>query len=309
MHAIRLHARDIESLRYEEAPTPWPGPGEVLVRVRAAAVTPTELQWVPTWTTRDGGPRPLPIIPGHEFSGEVVAVGDGVVSPGVGEDVYGINDWFGEGSQAEFCVARADQIACKPVSLDHAHTAVIPISALTAWQGLFERGNLVAGQHVLIHGGAGGVGSFAVQFAHRRGARVTATASGNNLEFVRNLGADDVIDYRAERFEDRVRGVDMVFDTVGGDTLQRSWPVLRPGGRLVTVAASEEHSRDDRIRTAFFVVEPRRGELEEIARWIDRNEIRPIVGAAFPLAEALHAYRHKPRHGKVVLWGGQAECR
>ena len=239
MKAIRLHAGGgPESLRFEDAPAPRPGPGEVLVRVRAAAVTPTELLWVPTWATRDGGPRPLPVIPGHEFSGEVAALGEGVTAVGVGEPVYGMNDWFGDGAQAEFCLARPADVARKPASVDHAHAAVTPISALTAWQGLFERARLAAGQHVLIHGAAGGVGGFAVQLARWRGARVTATAAAGNLDFVRGLGADMVIDYRAERFELRVRGVDVVFDTVGGDTLRRSWEVLRPGGRLVTIAAT-----------------------------------------------------------------------
>jgi NADPH:quinone reductase-like Zn-dependent oxidoreductase len=236
----------------------------------------------------------------------VAALGEGVTAVGVGEAVYGINDWFGDGAQAEFCLARPAGIARKSASVDHAHAAVTPISALTTWQGLFERARLAAGQLVLIHGAAGGVGVFAVQLARRRGARVTATAAAGNLDFVRGLGADDVIDYRAERFEERVRGVDVVFDTVGGDTLRRSWDVLRPGGRLVTIAASEEESQDERIRAAFFIVEPRQAELEEVARLIDAGEVRPVVGAEFPLADALLAYRHKPARGKVALRVGDA---
>jgi NADPH:quinone reductase-like Zn-dependent oxidoreductase len=302
MKAIRLHARGgPESLRFEDAPTPRPGAGEVLVRVRAAAITPTELLWAPTWATRDGGPRPLPVIPGHEFSGEVAALGEGVTAIGVGEPVYGMNDWFGDGAQAEYCLARAADFARKPASIDHAHAAVTPISALTAWQGLFERARLAAGQHVLIHGGAGGVGVFAVQLARWRGARVAATARAGNLDFVRGLGADEVIDYRAERFEDVVWDVDVVFDTVGGETLERSWGVLKPGGRLVTVAVSGERTTHERVRAAYFIVEPRRAELEEVARLIDGGEVRPVVGAEFPLADALLAYRHKPARGKVVL--------
>jgi NADPH:quinone reductase-like Zn-dependent oxidoreductase len=245
------------------------------------------------------------VIRGHEFSREVAALGEGVRAVGVGEAVYGMNDWFGDGAQAEYCLARA-AVARKPASVDHAHAAVTPISALTAWQGLFERARLAAGQHVLIHGAAGGVGGFAVQLARWRGARVTATAAADNLDFVRGLGVDEVIDYRAERFEERVRGVDAVFDTVGGDTLRRSWGVLKPGGRLVTIAASEEGSQDERTRAAFFIVEPRRAELEEVARLIDGGEVRPVVGAEFPLADALLAYRHKPARGKVVLRVGDA---
>lgn len=218
MNAIRLHLRGgPEALVYEEAPLPRAGEGELLVRVHAAAVTPTELEWAPTWTTQAGGPRPFPVIPGHEFSGEVRAVGPGVTDLVEGAAIFGMNDWFRDGAQAGYCVARAADVAAKPRSLDHVAAAVTPISALTAWQGLIERAGLAAGERVLIHGAAGGVGLFAVQLARWRGARVIGTASGHNLEFVRSLGAEQVIDYRAERFEDVVRQADVVFDTVGGE--------------------------------------------------------------------------------------------
>src|SRR5512135_3311532 len=302
MKAIRLHARGgPEAFAYEEAPQPHAGEGEVLVRVHAAGVIQTELSWVPTWTTRAGKPRPLPVIPGHEFSGEVAALGAGVKDAGVGDLVYGLNDWYRDGASAEFCVARVADIAGKPTSIDHVQAAATPISALTAWQGLVERAGLAAGQRVLIHGAAGGVGTLAVQLARWRGARVTATASEANLDFVHSLGADEVIDYRAERFEDVARHVDVVFDTVGGETLERSWGVLKPGGRLVTVAASGEQTTDERIRAAYFIVEPNRTQLAEIARLIDEGALRPVLGGVFPLAEARQAYQHKPARGKVVL--------
>ena len=302
MKAIRLHARGgPEAFAYEEAPQPHAGEGEVLVRVHAAGVIHTELSWVPTWTTRAGEPRPLPVIPGHEFSGEIAALGAGVRNMGVGDLVYGLNDWYRDGAWADYCVARVADFAPKPAGVDHVHAAATPISALTAWQGLVERAGLAAGQRVLIHGAAGGVGTFAVQFARRRGARVTGTASAANIDFVRSLGADEVIDYRAERFEDVVRDVDVVFDTVGGETLERSWGVLKPGGRLVTVAASGERTTDERIRAAYFIVEPSRTQLAEIAQLIDGGALRPVVGAVFPLAEARQAYQHRPSHGKVVL--------
>jgi NADPH:quinone reductase-like Zn-dependent oxidoreductase len=302
MKAVLQHAYSgPESLRFEDAPKPSPRAGEVLIRVRAAGVTPTELLWLPSRTTQSGTPRPLPFIPGHEFSGEVVALADGVSEFGVGEEVYGMNDWFGDGAQAEYCLARVTDIARRPTSVDHVHAAVTPISALTAWQGLFDRARIEAGQHVLIHGAAGGVGSFAVQLAHQRGVRVTATVSAANVGVARELGADEVVDYRAERFEERVHEVDAVFDTVGGDTLRRSWNVLKPSGRLVTIAATEEDSRDERTRAAFFIVEPRRAELEQTARLIDSGEVRPIVGAEFPLADAILAYQTKPVRGKVAL--------
>src|SRR5262249_43045027 len=160
--------------------------------------------------------------------------------------------------QAEYCLARAADVAPKPASVDHVHAATVPISALTAWQGLIERAGLTAGQRVLIHGAAGGVGVFAVQLARWRGAKVRATASAANRDFVRGLGADEVIDYRAQRFDEVVRDVDVVFDAVGGETLARSWGVLRPGGKLVTIAASEERTQDERTREAFFIVEANR---------------------------------------------------
>ena len=302
MNAIQLNSRGgPEALAYGPAAVPRPGAGEILVRVRAGAVTPTELLWVPTWTTRAGEPRPFPIIPGHEFSGEVHGVGPGVNDVAVGEAVFGMNDWFGDGAQAEFCVARTVDVAPKPKSVDHVTAAVVPISALTAWQGLVERAKLARGERVLIHGAAGSVGLFAVQLARGIGAYVIATASEHNVEFARGLGADEVIDYRARPFEDAATGVDVVFDTVGGDTLARSWPILRPGGRMVTIAADAEHTSEQRVKDAFFIVEPNREQLSRIARMIDAGELRPVVGAAFPLAEARRAYAHKPVRGKVVL--------
>jgi NADPH:quinone reductase-like Zn-dependent oxidoreductase len=303
MDAICLRARGgPEALRREELPAPRPGPGEVLVRVRAAAVTPTEFEWVPTWTARSGEPRAFPVVPGHEFSGVVEAVDAGVDDLVVGDEVYGINDWFGDGAQAELCVARAIDVARKPTSIDHVSAAATPISALTAWQGLFERASLAAGERVLIHGAAGGVGLFAVQLARAKGAHVIATASAHNLEFARELGAHEAIDYRAARFEDVVGPtIDVVFDAVGDDTLDRSWSVLGSRGRLVTVATSAESSAEQRVKDAFFIVEPRRDELEIIAATIDAGELRVFVGAVFPFRDAIAAYRHKPRRGKVVL--------
>jgi NADPH:quinone reductase-like Zn-dependent oxidoreductase len=302
MLAVSLRSRGgPEGLTSEDLPAPQPGPREVLVRVHAAGVTPSELSWAPTWTTRDGSPRSFPVIPGHEFSGEIAALGAGVSGLAVGDRVYGMNDWFSGGAQAEFCVTPADWVAPMPRSLGHEAAAVTPISALTAWQGLVERCGVAAGQRVLIHGGAGAVGGFAVQLARSRGARVAATASAHNLDFVRGLGADEVIDYRAVPFEEVLRDVDAVFDTVGGKTLAESWGVLRSGGKLVTIAASGEVATDERTKKAFFVVEANRSQLIEVARLIDAGTLRPEVDGVFPLAEARAAYRHKPRRGKAVL--------
>ena len=302
MRAVCLRSRTgPEGFTCEERPRPEPKAGEVLVRVHASGVTPTELTWVPTWMTRAGAPRSFPVIPGHEFSGEVDALGAGVAGLSVGDLVYGMNDWFGDGAQADFCVATADWVAPKPASVGHDAAAVTPISALTAWQGLIERCGITKGQRVLIHGGSGAVGGFGVQIAKWRGARVIATASGHNLEYARSLGADEVIDYRVSKFEDTVRDVDAVFDTVGGETLARSWGVLKPGGKLVTVAAAGEVATDERTKQAFFIVETSRAQLVEVARLIDAGTLRPDVDGTFLLADARAAYEYKPRRGKAVL--------
>jgi NADPH:quinone reductase-like Zn-dependent oxidoreductase len=302
MNAVYFNTRGgPEALVYGAATMPVAGEGEIVVRVRGAAVTPTELLWLPTWTTRAGKPRPFPIIPGHEFSGEVHALGPGVKDVAVDDAVFGMNDWFGDGAQAEFCVARSGDVAPKPTSIDHVTAAVVPISALTAWQGLVERAKLTRGERVLVHGAAGNVGLFAVQIAHGFGAHVIATASGHDLEFVRGLGADEVIDYRARSFEDAVTAIDVVFDTVGGDTLARSWSVLRPGGTMVTIAADAEHTREQQVKDAFFIVEPNREQLTQIARMIDAGKLQVFVGATFPLQEASQAYARKPVRGKNVL--------
>ena len=254
-----------ESLVLGEIPRSGPRKGEVLVHVHATAVMPTELQWFPTFNLQSGESRPFPIVLGHEFSGVVESVGADVSSVTVGERVFGINDWFTNGAQAEYCVAAASALARKPASLDHVQSAVVPISALTAWQGLFEKLKLERGQHVLIHGAAGAVGTFAVQLARWRGAHVIATASAANVDFVRTLGAEQVIDYRATRFEDVVQDVDAVFDVVGGDTLDRSWGVLKKGGKLVTVASTSEGNVEQRVRDAFMLVRADGSQLTQIA--------------------------------------------
>src|SRR5438132_462899 len=187
MKAICLRARDgPEALAYDEAQQPRPGEGEVLVRVHAAGVIHTELSWLPTWTNRAGEPRPLPVIPGHEFSGEIAAVGAGVRDAGVGDLVYGLNDWYRDGASAEYCVARIADIAYKPTSVDHVHAAATPISALTTWQGLVDRAGLAAGQRVLIHGAAGARSAQSLAPCSRspkRGRRISTSLSAARLSY------------------------------------------------------------------------------------------------------------------------------
>lgn len=302
MKAIRLHqVGGPESLYCEEAPKPSPKDNQVLVRVHATAITPTEFAWHPTFHTSEGGARPFPVILGHEFSGVVDAIGPACVGVKVGDPVYGLNDWFIDGAQADYCLTVPANLAPKPASLDHTRAAVVPISALTAWQALIERAKLSQGQRVLVHGAAGGVGSFAVQVACHKGAHVIATASAANADFVMALGADEVIDYRTTPFEAVVRDVDMVLDTVGGETRDRSWGTLKKSGRLVTIAADAERLTQPRVRDAFFIVEPNRNQLIEIARLIDAGVIRPIVGAVFSMEHFRQAYDQKPIRGKHVL--------
>jgi NADPH:quinone reductase-like Zn-dependent oxidoreductase len=302
MIAIRLHqVGGSETLLYEDAPKPSPKDNQVLVRVYATAITPTEFAWYPTFHTPDGATRPFPIILGHEFSGVVDVIGPACMGVQVGDPVYGLSDWFINGAQADYCLTVPANIAPKPDSLDHTQAAVVPISALTAWQALIVRAQLAEGERVLVHGAAGGVGSFAVQVARHKKAHVIATASKTNADVVMTLGADEVIDYQSTPFETVVRDVAVVFDTVGGDTRDRSWGILSKGGRLVTIAADAERFTQPRVRDAFFIVEPNRVQLIEIARLIDAGVIRPIVGAVFAMENFRQAYDQKPVRGKHVL--------
>ena len=303
MRAIRLHqVGGPESLRDEDAPKPSPNGNQILVQVSATAITPTEFEWHPTFHTLDGGARPFPIILGHEFSGVVAAIGPDCDGVRIGDAVYGLNDWFSDGAQAEYCLTVPGNLAPKPITLVDSLAAAVPISALTAWQALVDRAQLSEGQRVLIHGAAGGVGSFAVQLARYKKAHVIATASADNGNFVTALGADEVIDYRTTPFETVVRDVDVVLDTVGGETRNRSWGVLRKGGRLVTIAADSERFSDPRVRDNFFIVEPNRIQLIEISRLIDTGVMRPVVGAVFPMEDVHQAYKQKPQRGKHVLY-------
>jgi NADPH:quinone reductase-like Zn-dependent oxidoreductase len=285
-------------------PQPQPGEGELLIRVRATGVTPTELLWYPTTHTKQGGARTR-AVPGHEFSGIIAAVGKGADGFNVGDEIYGMSDWFVDGATAEFCLTQPQNIALKPKSLTHELAATVPIGALTAWQGLFDRAKMQSGERVLIHGAAGAVGLFVVQLAHLRGAYVIATASAGNAEFVKQLGADEVIDYETSRFEDQVENVGIVFDAVGGETLDRSWAVLKPGGRIVTIAADSEVTGDQRVKEAYFIVEPNQEQLLEVAKLLDAGSLKAFVSAVVPLEEASTAYsravRDKRGYGKVVV--------
>jgi len=306
MHALHAYATsDPSRLVLEDAPVPTLGPDDVMIRVHASGVSPGELDWPTAWLHHDGTPRTPPIVPGHEVAGVVDAVGPASVGLGVGDDVFGYIDVRRDGADAEYVAVRADELAPKPATLTHVQAAAIPLSALTAWQALFDHGDLASAQRVLVHGGAGGVGTFAVQLARWRGARVVATSSARDADIVRELGAEVVIDYRATRFEDTVADLDLVIDTVGGNTWERSWNVIRPGGRLVSIAVPRPPDREtpDGRRAIWFVVKPDRKQLIEIAGLVDQGRIRPIVSEVLPLARGREAYGTTGRRGpgKVVL--------
>ena len=306
MKAIRTHMRGgPEALVYEDAPIPKMRDGDALVRVHAAAITPTEFTWNSTFTTADGKVR-LPIVPSFEVSGVVEDVQPGTSGVQVGEAVYGLLNFWRDGAAAEYVAVAAAGLAPKPKVLDHVDAAAVPLSGLTAWQALFDHAGLSRGDRILIHGAGGGVGTFAVQLAHWRGAHVVGTASPAKAAFLHGLGADEVLDYTSIRFENEVRDMDVVLDTVGGDTLDRSWAVLRPGGVLVTIAgdASESIAAEHGVRGVSFLVQPNRTQLNELAGLIDAGAIRPVVEAVLPLSRARQAYERGLRghnQGKLVL--------
>jgi NADPH:quinone reductase-like Zn-dependent oxidoreductase len=305
MKAIQLlDNQQIPKLTEVDIPNPIPGEGELLIRVHAAGVTPTELLWYPTFNTKDGHKR-IHAIPSHEFSGVIAGLGNNVECFEIGDEVYGMNDWFAQGAAAEYCITTPSSIARKPDKLSHSEAATVPIGALTAWQGLFDRARLQSSERVLVHGGSGAVGAFVIQLAKLHGADVIATASTRNKEFVISLGADEVIDYEETAFETAVGKVEVLFDCVGGDTLARSWNMLSPNGRAVTIAANSEGANNERIKNAFFIVEPKRQQLSDIGVLIDGGSLRPFVGAKISFEEAPAAYagniKRSSGHGKIVL--------
>ena len=304
MRAVRIHEFGPASvLKLEQAPRPpAAGDGEMLVRVHAAAVNPID------WKIRASGGRntQLPYTPGFDVSGVVDAVGPGVTKYRAGDAVYAMLDLRRGGAYAEYAMVKESEAAAKPTKASHVEAASVPLVTLTAWQALFDTAKLEKGQTVLIHGGAGGVGSAAVQLAKWRGAKVIATASKENHEFLKKLGADETVDYRAEKFEDRAKDVDVVLDPVGGDTQQRSFAVLKKGGVLVSIVGrpSDELAKRHGVRAAGILVRPSSEQLAKIAKLIDGGQFKPVPTHVFPLADAAKAHEQsETRHtrGKIVL--------
>jgi NADPH:quinone reductase-like Zn-dependent oxidoreductase len=306
MKAIRMHTYGgPEVLRYEDAPRPTVKTGQVLIRIHAAGVSPLD------WRVRSGSlkefiPHKLPLIPGWELSGVVEQLGPGTVRFKRGDEVFGIADVSRNGAYADYIAVPEASVALKPESLYHIYAAATPLSALTAWQSLFDLGQLNPGQRVLIHGSRGGMGHFAVQLAKWKGAYVIATASILNQELLRKLGADETIDYVNQQFEDVSGKVDLVLDTVGGETQERSWSLLKKNGALISAAQppSKRKVGQFQARGLMCSVRPNRIQLSEIAKLIDSGKIRPIIDRVLPLREAKRAHELSEQHharGKIVL--------
>jgi NADPH:quinone reductase-like Zn-dependent oxidoreductase len=301
--SIRVHAYGgPEQLKIEQATLPQPQAGEVLVRVLSAGVNPVD------WKIRQGylkdfRPMQFPYTPGADIAGIVEEVGPGVTTFHKGQAVFGQSS---SGAYAEYAIASVNVLAAKPESISFDEAAAIPIGATTAWQGLFDQGGLQAGQHVLIEGASGGVGLFAVQFARWKGAHVIGTTSTANVETIRELGAEQVIDYKKTQVESVVKDVDLVFDTVGGETLERAYGLLKRGGILATIAGapSQEKEKQFGIRTAWFSAQTSSQLLQQFAQLIVEGQVKVFIQKTFPLHEAKQAHEtSQSGHGlgRIVL--------
>ena len=305
MKAVRLHEfGGPEVLKYEDAPKPEAGPSEVLIQVKAVSVNPLD------WKIRQGYleaamPHQLPLILGADAAGIVEAVGQNVTAFQAGEAVYANVGMIRDGSYAEYVTADAGAVALKPKTIDFTTAAAVPI-ALTAWQALFDIAGLAAGQTLLIHGAGGAVGSAAVQLAKHTGAMVIATASGEDSAYVHGLGADTVVDYKTQKFEDFAQNVDVVLDTVGGETQTRSFTTMKPGGTLVATSAppDQEAAAKHGVKAEMIQMHPSADQLSEIAKMIDAGQFGVRIGLVLPLSEARQAQEKGQAgqtRGKIVL--------
>jgi len=305
MKAVRVHRfGPPEVIALEDVPKPEPSNGEVVVQVKAAGIGPWDAL---IRSGKSALPQPLPLVLGSDLSGVIDSIGPGVEQFKVGDEVFGVTNERFTGAYAEYALAKAAMIAPKPKSLNHTHAASVPVVAVTAWQMVFDFARLSSGQSVLIQGGAGNVGGYAVQFAKLAGALVIATASAKDVSYVRSLGGVGVIDYRATRFEERVKETDAVIDTVGGDTLDRSYGVLKRGGIVVSSAAqpSNEKAEHHGVRAVFFLVQVTTERLRKIAELIDAEKLRTEVGEVLWLDEARKGHEMVEgaphRRGKIVI--------
>jgi NADPH:quinone reductase-like Zn-dependent oxidoreductase len=306
MKAVRAHKRGgPEVLHYEDAPVPEVGASEVLVEVHAAAVTPSELAWDETWQSADGADR-TPTVPSHEFSGVIAQIGGDVSSLTPGTEAYGLIDFNHDGAAAEYVALPHEAVVPRPTRLSDVETATLPLAALTAWQALSDHARLQPGERVLIQGGAGGVGSLAVQLAKALGAEVTATANEDDQSLVKRLGADRVVPSVPAALSPDEPLFDVLLNTFGGPVPVESYGLVRPGGRLVTLSQPPDQSMVERhgIRGIFFIVASDPDELRHIAALAQEGELRPVIARTLPLTDARIAYTPSPaprRPGKTVL--------
>jgi NADPH:quinone reductase-like Zn-dependent oxidoreductase len=303
--AVRIHRfGGIETLQVEDVEPSMPDATEILVKVSAASVNPVDFKIRAGKYPAVNEDR-LPYILGRDACGIVEKCGAGAEKFKIGDEVFGIVGIHG-GGYAQKVVMAQDAVAARPANLDHVHAAAVPLAGQTAWQGLFRYGEVQSGQRILIHGGSGGVGHLAVQFAKARGAYVATTVSSHNVDFARSLGADVVIDYKKAPFEQAVRDFDMVFDLIDGETRQRSWGVLKKGGILVSTLTepSQQMARQHGVRALRYTVQANGEELREIALLLEAGKVKPFVSQTFPLeraADALAAIESGHARGKVVL--------
>jgi NADPH:quinone reductase-like Zn-dependent oxidoreductase len=296
------YSGSLEVLKYEDAPRPQPKDDEILIRVIAAAVNPVDV------FIREGGfgGHGFPFIPGMDVAGVVEEAGGKVTRFKRGDAVYAYLSFEEQGGYAEFAVTKENHAALKPKSIDFEHAAAVPLAATTAWQALVDKASLKADQTVLIHGGSGGVGTFAIQIAKARRAKVIATASGANQDLLKQLGVDQPIDYTTTRFEDVVKDVDVVLNGVRGDSLTRSYGVVKKGGIIVSITGPPDPTELEKhgIRGTSFSAHPDAKILEDLAKLIDSKRITPIVSTVIPLAEVAKAHQQiasTHTRGKIVL--------
>lgn len=293
-----------------EVDNPNPCPDRLLVRPLAVGITAMETHWLPTWKKADGSARSAPVILGHEFAGEVLRAGENVADYKPGDRVIGHIRPYDDGACAALVSVHPQDVVSLPAPLDPRLASVLPLAGLTAWQALFDHGRLEKGQKVLIHGGAGGVGHLAVQLAKWHGAEVITTCGPNDLEFCRAIGADLVIDYTQDRFEDLANEVDLVLDTIGGDTQERSWKVIRRGGTLVTIAGekedapSQERAERQGIRALFFIVTMDRNQLQKLIALQADGHLHPVVDRLYAFDEVLSFFEgsdFRSGRGKAIM--------
>ncbi len=296
---VRDHSAGAAGLRLTEEPYPHAAENDVIVRVHAAGFTRGELDWPATWCDRAGRDR-TPSVPGHDVSGVVAELGYGTTGLTVGQRVFGLTDWARNGSLAEYVAVEARNLAPLPADVEHTVAATLPVSGLTAWQALFEHARLAAGQTVVVHGAAGAVGSLAVQLAREAGARVVGTGRAGDEDLVRRLGAHAFVDLDGGSL-DEAGPADVVFDVIGGDVLDRSAALVRPGGTLVTIARPPTVRPEDG-RAIFFVVEPDRARLADLAERVRDGRLSPVVGAVHTLAEVPGVFAPGRRvHGRTII--------